>query len=519
MDLSKLMKAEELVKWLRERVKPLTENAISNQVVIKGVVDSAVKTSNRVKALLEKITEYIPAVFTVTALISIFVVTGYILWHVFFKKTIPGIEGARKAYSIFHLITSCIIVIVIIVFATPLDSTEQSRSKINSLFSSFNSFISIAFVPIMLLETILTVLSVFIISVMSVITSSLLRTYYAIQCPIEQTIELNWWGRIIDIIMFSLLGIFFCCILVAQLAYAFVYLAGIPGLEVTRTIVALSRRLFVMTATYYILYLLFSGIEYLISSNITAIHNWKKEDPTVVCANELSGAPKSVDNKLTAEFFVKILYLIFNIVLCIVIWIIIILLIYGHFSLGGMIPKIVKAIGIIMTGLMYLLGGNISEETLKQVIAQFMNKLKSVVPSKMNIDIDIDSFINKTLAELKQNGPVYTTTTSYAHNYAETAEVAAAETAETATTETTAEKAAAVKAAVVKAAAEAAAAETAETATTETAVTETAAEKAAAVKAVAVGASGAAVSAGMAAAARARAAVGRAAAVKAAVGR
>ena len=417
MDLPTLMKHEEAVKWLRERVKPLTENAISNQVVIKGVVDSAVKTSNRVKALLEKITEFIPPAFTFSALISIFVVTGYILWYVFFKKTDPGIEGARKAYSIFHLITSCIIVIVIIVFATPLDSTEQSRSKINSLFSSFNSFISIAFVPIMLLETILTVLSVFIISVMSVITSSLLRTYYAIQCPIEQTIELNWWGRIIDIIMFSLLGIFFCCILVAQLAYAFVYLTGIPGLEVTRTIVALSRRLFVMTATYYILYLLFSGIEYLISSNITAIHNWKKEDPTVVCANELSGAPKSVDNKLTAEFFVKILYLIFNIVLCIVIWIIIILLIYGHFSLGGMIPKIVKVIGIVMTGLMYLLGGNISEETLKQVIKQFMNKLKSVVPSKMNIDIDIDSFINKTLAELQQNGPVYTTANVKSPNY------------------------------------------------------------------------------------------------------
>ena len=84
MDLPTLMKHEEAVKWLRERVKPLTENAISNQVVIKGVVDSAVKTSNRVKALLEKITEFIPPAFTFSALISIFVVTGYILWYVFF---------------------------------------------------------------------------------------------------------------------------------------------------------------------------------------------------------------------------------------------------------------------------------------------------------------------------------------------------------------------------------------------------------------------------------------------------
>lgn len=460
MDFSKLTTPREAVKWLRDQVKPLTTIAINKHAVIKTNVETAVTTSYGVKAGLENYIGFIPVVFTFIALISILVVTGYILWHVFFKKTIPGIEGARKAYSIFHLITSCIIVILIIVFATPFDSKEQSGSKINPVFSSFNSFISIAFVPVMLLETILTVLSVFIISVMFVITSSLLRTYYAIQCPIEQTIELNWWGKIIDVIMFSLLGIFFCCILVTQLVYAIVKKSGINiVIELTRTIVALSRRLFVMTATYYILYLLFSGIEYLISSNITAIHNWKKEDPTVVCVDELSGAPKSVDNKLTAEFFVKILYLIFNIVLCIVIWITIILLMYGHFSLGGMIPKIVKVIGIVMTGLMYLLGGNISEETLKQVINQFMNKLKSVVPSNMDMNIDIDSFINKTLAELKQNGPVYTnnyaaaarvdgkmgiaiTAEDDAHDAAaETAAAEMAETAETAETVETAETA------------------------------------------------------------------------------
>ena len=61
----------------------------------------------------------------------------------------------------------------------------------------------------MLLETILTVLSVFIISVMFVITSSLLRTYYAIQCPLDKKIQVVWWAKIIDFFMYCFLKIKF----------------------------------------------------------------------------------------------------------------------------------------------------------------------------------------------------------------------------------------------------------------------------------------------------------------------
>ncbi len=394
---------------LENKLKSITLDDVDSTVDkvlrhVKIVVRAAQSFAQISGSLIEKL----PLIYTVLALISILLVTGYILWHVFFKKTHPGIEGARIAYSIFHLITSCMIVITIIVVSVPTSDgpdtpsevppSEVPPSKVSPsevknpilafIFDKLNSFINIAFVPIMLAETIFIVLTVFIISFIFLIISSLLRTYYAIQCPLGHSIEFNWWGRIIDLVMFCLLGVFFVFILITQTAnvsyhvitffFKSAYSYGI--IKNIRLALSYSKRLFVMTLSYYILYSLFLGIEYFISSNIIAIHTWKEEDPTVVCANEVSGAPKSTDNKLTAEYVVKIFYLIFNIVLCIAIWALIAALIYGHINLAGMVPKIVKAIIIVMEVVLFFSAGNMSENTIKTAITNMIGKFKDVIP-------------------------------------------------------------------------------------------------------------------------------------------
>ena len=382
---------------------------------LAGHVYFGVRTANALAKSCGQVIENLPLIYTILALISILVVTGYILWHVFFKKTYPGIEGARKAYSIFHLITSCMIVITIFVVSVPTSDGPVTPSEVKFvhhppsevppsgvppsdvkyprlalLFEKLNSFINLAFVPIMLAETIFIVLTVFIISFMFLIISSLLRTYYAIQCPLEQSIEFNWWGRIIDLVMFCLLGVFFVIILIAQIFNAMYYLITFllktksdRAINGIRGLLFISKRFFVMTLSYYILYSLFLGIEYFISSNILAIHNWEKDDPTLVCVSEVSGAPKSTDNKLNAEYVVKIFYLIFNIVLCIAIWVLIAALIYGHINLAGMVPKIVKAIIIVMEAVLLFSAGNMSENTIKTAIENMIGKFKSVIPENM----------------------------------------------------------------------------------------------------------------------------------------
>jgi hypothetical protein len=375
---------------LREKLNGNMLDDLNDKVVsVSARVNTGISAANRLRKIVGQLIEKLPLIYTVLALISIFVVTGYILWHVFFKKTNPGIEGARKAYSIFHLITSCMIVITIIAVALPTSDrpSEAKKSKVAKFFETLNNLINIAFVPIMLAETIFIVLTVFIISFMFLIISSLLRTYYAIQCPLGQSIEFNWWGRIIDLVMFCLLGVSFVVILIAQISNFMYYFITFllktksdVAIGMIRGLLSISRRLFVMTLSYYILYSLFLGIEYFISSNILAIHNWEKDDPTVVCTSEVSGAPKSADNKLTAEYVVKIFYLIFNIVLCIAIWILIGVLIYGHGNLAGMVPKIVKAIIIVMEVVLFFTAGNMSEDTIKTVIENMIGKFKSVIP-------------------------------------------------------------------------------------------------------------------------------------------
>lgn len=370
---------------------------------IRPFISGLIKTTSVIKNGSTKLVEITPLIYLVLSVISIVVVTTFILWHVFFKKTNPGIEGARKAYSIFHLITSCTIAIAIFVVSNPITheintSSEKSELKKNwftNLFSIINRFINIVFVPIILVETTFIVLTVFIINFMFVISSSLLRTYYAIQCPLGQSIEFNWWGRIIDLVMFCLLGVSFIIMLITQIIYGMysIFVRTVydkseetsksSQIKFVRETISLSRRFFVMTLSYYILYSLFLGIEYLISSNILAIHNWEKDDPTVVCDSEVSGVPKSTDNKLTAEYVVKIFYLIFNIVLCIAIWILIGVLIYGQGNLAGTASKLVKAIITVMEVLLHLTGGNMSEATINTAIINMFDKFKSVIPEKM----------------------------------------------------------------------------------------------------------------------------------------
>jgi hypothetical protein len=358
---------------------------------VERVQDITEKTSNVVKKRSWLINS-IPGAATLLGIASIITLFIYLMLFIFTKYSFGGITRARNIYSSFYLLTSFIIVIVIYKFANPIIDHNTSKSEvpevvnttntdklITDIFDKINSIVNMAALPFMIIEVLFIVLVVFIVTLMFVITSSLLRTYYAIQCPLDKKIQVEWWGKFVDffmycgLIMFFLLYVVFNGVIVGLTSMKQPHSWCTSGLSIV-------RKFFIITLVYYIVQLLFSGIEYLISNNIIAIHNWR--NPPEECSdNQTKETTQSMAKNIENGF-----YLFLNILLCIFIWLIIIALIAGHIYVSAFLislDKIISLTDVLFTVPMYLISGNITISGITKVLDSALIKIKSTVPSKI----------------------------------------------------------------------------------------------------------------------------------------
>jgi len=355
---------------------------------VKHVQDITEKTSNVVKKQSWLINS-IPGAATLLGIASIITLFIYLMLFIFTKYSFGGIPRARNIYSGFYLLTSFIIVIVIFKFANPIIDHNTSKSKvvyttntdklITDIFDKINSIVNMAALPFMIIEVLFIVLVVFIVTLMFVITSSLLRTYYAIQCPLDKKIQLVWWGKLVDFLMYCGLIMFFLLYVVFNGVIVGLTFMKRPHSWWTSGL-SIVRKWFIITLVYYIVQLLFSGIEYLISNNIIAIHNWS--DPPEECGdNQTTETTQSMAKNIENGF-----YLFLNILLCIFIWLIIIALIAGHIYVSAFLislDKIISLTDALFTVPMYLISGNITISGITEVLDSALNRIKSLVPSKI----------------------------------------------------------------------------------------------------------------------------------------
>ena len=354
----------------------------------------------------------IPGAATLLGIVSTITLFIYLMLFIFTKYSFGGIERARNIYSGFYLITSLILVLVIIKFANPIvnhntsEVTNQTNTDklINEIFDIINKTVNMAALPFMIFELLFIVLIVFIVTLMFVITSSLLRTYYAIQCPLDKKIQVVWWAKIIDFFMYCFLIIFFVCYVVLSSIIAGLKLLSQEHPVCTTGLLTV-RKFFVITLAYYVVQLLFSGVEYLISNNIISIHNWK--NPQVECNdNQTKEKTQSM-----SKYIENIFYLFLNIILCIFIWLIIIALIAGHIYVSAYfisLDKIVSLTDTIFTIIMYLLSGNITINGITEVSKTVIKNITRIVPTKLlpaQFNTDPDELIKRLRAKLAEAIP------------------------------------------------------------------------------------------------------------------
>jgi len=375
---------------------------------VEHVQDITEKTSNVVKKQSWLINS-IPGAATLLGIASIITLFIYLMLFIFTKYSFGGITRARNIYSSFYLLTSFIIVIVIFKFANPIIDHNTSKSEvvyttntdklITDIFDKINNIVNMAALPFMIIEVLFIVLLVFIVTLMFVITSSLLRTYYAIQCPLDKKIQVEWWGKFVDFFMYCGLIMFF-------LLYV-VFNGVIVGLTLIKrphswwsSGLSIVRKYFIITLVYYIVQLLFSGIEYLISNNIIAIHNWRNSQEE--CReNQSKEKTQSLSKNIENGF-----YLFLNILLCIFIWLIIIALIAGHIYVSAFLislDKIISLTDAVFTVPMYLISGNITISGITEVLDSALTKIKSIVPSKIlppQFNINAKELMEMTKQEL-----------------------------------------------------------------------------------------------------------------------
>lgn len=366
------------------------------------------KTSTIVKGLCWFIFS-IPGAATLLGIASIITLFVYLMLFIFTKYSFGGIPRARNIYSGFYLTTSFIIVIVIFKFANPIIDHNTSKSEVSEvvnttntdklmvdIFDKINSIVNMAALPFMIIEVLFIVLVVFIVTLMFVITSSLLRTYYAIQCPLDKKIQLEWWGKLVDFLMYCGLIIFFFLYVVFNGVIVGLTSIKQPHSWCTSGL-SIVRKWFIITLVYYIVQLLFSGIEYLISNNIIAIHNWR--NPPEECSdNQTKETTQSMAKNIENGF-----YLFLNILLCIFIWLIIIALIAGHIYVSAFLislDKIISLTDVLFTVPIYLISGNITINGITKLLDSALTKIKSIVPGKM-LPKQLDTDASKVIEELK----------------------------------------------------------------------------------------------------------------------
>ena len=397
----KLDKTSELITKLATQIQPLTDKA-----------EKGLKNAEKVTTWLTKYALFLPIIFAIVDFIVILIYFVLIVIYIINPQKGFGIPISRNIYSIFYLTTTMVLSFLVVGYGNPIldkieqtpDSANPSKSEqlIDKLFLYFNKIISISVVPVIILETIFLVLLVFIISFMFIISTSMVRTYFALQCNYSQMIRASWWAYIVDVIMYCLLFVSFIFWCILQIASALSANVKWPRL--------LFRRIFLITFAYYILKIIFSALEYGISNNIVAISKWNQE--TNECLDMTESPPGKPEN---------IFYLFLNIILCICIWLLILLFIGGHLYVGIYLsPYISKAnivVKIITDLFLLICSGTLSQDSVKTKIEAITTTISKIIPGisdkipyvigivktqvekilKKTPNMDVDDFVNQLI--------------------------------------------------------------------------------------------------------------------------
>lgn len=348
-------------------------NAITVTTAVNTASDASVQVIASANKAVEKTDSFIkwfPLFIIVLTIVAIIIM--FIVLMVYISK--PNSSGisitiSQNIYSSFYLFISIINVFVILYVALPIlftNNVNAIHNKIPDVLTEFNKAITVATFPVMIVELIFIVVVVMLITLLLIIVSSLLRTYYAIQCPLDKKVEVLWWGKAVDFVMHLALVFSF-------VGYLLLQIYNISMNNTTRVNESNMRKIFIITFVYYIIQVIFSGIEYIISDNIISIN---KSDNT----NKLCDGTTDT----TRESHEVILNLVFNVMLCIVIWMLIlfIIVIYIFVELNVKTPNIMELINMISKAFMTLLSGTMTSANIDTFFIRVVDIIKNSIPEK-----------------------------------------------------------------------------------------------------------------------------------------
>ena len=374
-------------------------NSLENKLkpVTTGISGSLTKIATLTQGIGSVISNLsFPFIFTIIDIIVVLIYFILIMVLIFMPSRAFGLSISKNIYSIFYLTTSIILFILVFSYANPIiDNMEQLAKNapqpsntdklLDELLGFFNKIINISVIPIIIIETVYLVLIVFLLSFMFIISTSIVRTYFALQCKYGQTIKASWWAYIIDVVMYCTLFLSFIFFCIFQLGTVF-YDA--------KKVRLWCRRLFLITLAYYILKLIFTTIEYSISNNIIAISKW--DQPT----NECESKQDSLRNKKPEYIF----YLFLNIMLCISMWLLIIILIGIHAYIGvyfsSYISKVNSILDTVNKLFLFFFSGMVTVESIEMKIKDVTKSASSIVPG--GIPDEMTDVVAKGKAELKK---------------------------------------------------------------------------------------------------------------------
>jgi len=371
---------------INEKLKPLISN-----------LENVLQKTDKVTSTISGLIPYLPLLFALLDIAVILIYLGLIITMIINPSRAFGIEISRNIYSSFYLTTTIILFVLIIYFANPLldnvekltsDTTQSTGSTvinlIDKILSFYNKIINISIIPVIILETIYMVLLVFLLSFMFIIATAMVRTYFALQCKYDQKIRASWWAYLVDVGMYfslfifasvwtGLLIIYYLANILSKLPYIGKYIKDAKLFDIQNAMYYF-RRCFLITVAYYILKVIFSGLEYGISNNILAISKW--EQPL----NECESAADQAKNKKPEYIF----YLFLNIMLCICIWILIIIFIFGHIIIyvygSAYVSKANTLVKLVTKAFLFLLSGMVTVGTVEGKINEFTNTVENIIP-------------------------------------------------------------------------------------------------------------------------------------------
>jgi len=339
------------------------------------VIDNVKKVSLKVLTAASQVEEIsnimklLPLFIIVLTIVAIIIM--FIVLMIFISNPTPSnisILISQNIYSSVYLFISIINLIVICYIANPILVTNNVVPVTNQkpdAFTNINKIITGATFPVMIVELIFIVLAVMVITMLLVIVSSLVRTYYVIQCPLDKKVQVLWWGKTVDFVMHLSLICSFVIYVYCQI-HNKVSIAWNKSNIINDSYV---RKLFIITLAYYIIQVLFSSIEYIISDNIISINKW--ENVTEVCDGACTN---------TSMSHTDIIYLVLNVMLCIVIWIIITIIIGCYVTIGANTISLMELINMISKAFMTLLSGKMTSAS----IDKFFSEVKQIIDATID---------------------------------------------------------------------------------------------------------------------------------------